>query len=112
MIGLRLFLAALLVSCCFVALGMAWWESSQRAPGHVRAIGAIPGDYRPLQIASTAPAEVLSPDAIYAAELRCMREGGVTYTKPGYVVCTLARGREWIFTAADVREEERWSYGR
>jgi hypothetical protein len=111
-IGLRLFIAALLVACSFSALGVAWWESSQREPGRVRAIGSMPGDYQPLRIASTAPASVLSPDAIYAAETRCHQAGGVTYTKPGYVVCTISRGREWIFTASDVREEDRWSYGR
>lgn len=112
MIGLRLFVAALLVACSFAGLGMAWWESSRQTPGHVRAIGAMPRDYRPLALASTAPVEVLSDDARYALETRCLREGGITYAKPGYVICTVSRGREWIFTASDVRLEDRWSYGR
>jgi hypothetical protein len=68
-IGLRLFLAALLVSFAFVALGGAWWESSQRAPGHVRSEGAQPGDYRPV-----ASAEHESPSMVSELEERCLED--------------------------------------
>jgi hypothetical protein len=70
-IGLRLFIAALLVSCCFVMLGMAWWRSSQEVPGHVRAIGAQPGDYRPAPVADDG-AE--APTLVGELEERCLED--------------------------------------
>jgi hypothetical protein len=107
-IGLRLFFAALLISFAFVALGVAWWESSQREPGGLRAVGSIPGDYRPLQLASTAPPEVLSDDARYDAETRCMRAGGEPYTGFTFVSCDMPNpNKSWIYGVSDVPAELR-----
>lgn len=83
------------------ALAFVWPAPKPPCPGPAVATPT------PLTLASTARSEVLSADAIYALESRCIGDGGEPYTRPTYVACSCTlnspRGcRGWFFGASDV----------
>lgn len=110
MIGLlpRIVAAFGLIVVLGTALAFVW-----PAPVTPPCPGAKVAAAAPLTLASTARAEVLSPDAVYALEWRCIGDGGEPYTKPTYVACSCRPGvrgcRDWFYGVSDVPDRLRWA---
>jgi hypothetical protein len=101
-IGLTLTAWLIVTALGFAVASCAYRDEAPPCPG-------IPRSWpEALTLAATAPAEVLSVDERVRLESKCRARGDDPYTQPGYVICSGAGGRDWIYTASDVAPGARY----